>query len=90
MPVEDYYSKNTVIKKYEKCIMDPVYISPKWKTEVGFIENYLEERKDITWWFKNGDAKNEIYLGIPYVDEKNRPATFYPDFIVQYNRLVRK
>jgi len=85
VPTEDYYSKNTVIEDYKKCVMFPVYISPKWKTEVGFIKNYLEKNKNnIEWWFKNGDAKNEIYLGIPYVDEKDKPATFYPDFVAQY------
>lgn len=84
VPVEDYYSKNTAIKDYKLCVMTPVYISPKWKTEVGFIENYLEKSTNIEWWFKNGDAKNEIYFGVPFVDEKEKPSTFYPDFIVGY------
>lgn len=84
VPVEDYYSKNTAIKDYKRCVMAPVYISPKWKTEVGFIENYLEKNTNIEWWFKNGDAKNEIYFGVPFVDEKEKPSTFYPDFIVAY------
>ena len=84
VPKEDYYSKNTVVKDYKRCVMVPAYVSPKWKTEMGFIENYLEKNKNIAWWFKNGDAKNEIYLGIPYADEKDKSATFYPDFIVSY------
>ena len=84
IPKEDYYSKNTVVRNYKRCVMIPAYISPKWKTEMGFIENYLEKNKNIAWWFKNGDAKNEIYLGIPYIDEKDKPATFYPDFVVHY------
>ncbi|MEK7569404.1 MAG: DEAD/DEAH box helicase family protein [Patescibacteria group bacterium] len=84
VPKEDYYSKNTVVKNYKRCVMVPTYVSPKWKTEMGFIENYLEKNKNIAWWFKNGDAKNEIYLGIPYNDEKEKPATFYADFIVHY------
>ncbi len=84
VPAEDYYSKNTIVGDYKRCVMIPAYVSPKWKTEMGFIENYLEKNKNITWWFKNGDAKNEIYLGIPYVDEKDKTATFYPDFIVHY------
>lgn len=84
VPTEDYYSKNTIVNDYKKCVMFPSYVSPKWKTEMGFIENYLEKNKNINWWFKNGDAKNEIYLGVPYLDEKGKPATFYPDFIVSY------
>jgi len=47
------------------------------------VLSYAHKNK-IDWWFKNGDAKNEIYLGIPYTDEKDKPATFYPDFIVHY------
>ncbi|NCQ06217.1 MAG: DEAD/DEAH box helicase family protein [Candidatus Moranbacteria bacterium] len=84
VPEEDYYAKNTIVGDYKRCAMHPAYISPKWKTEIGFIENYLEKNKGIVWWFKNGDARNEIYLGIPYVDEKGKSATFYPDFIACY------
>lgn len=84
VPIEDYYAKNTLIGDYVRCVMNPAYISPKWKTEVGFIEHYLAKNKNIVWWFKNGDARNEIYLGIPYVDEKGKSATFYPDFIARY------
>jgi len=29
--------------------MNPAYISQKWRTEVGFIENYLEEASTINW-----------------------------------------
>jgi len=82
----DYYPKSFELKKYKKCIMDPCFVSTKWKTEMGFIENYLESKDNdhIDWWYKNGDSKNEIYLGIPYTDKKGKPATFYPDFIVKY------
>jgi len=44
---EDYYPKNAVEKKrYKKCIMAPAYVVDKWATEMGFIENYLEENKN--------------------------------------------
>lgn len=84
VPEQDFYSKNAEQKDYSKSVMEPAYILAKWKTEIGFIENYLEDRKTIVWWYKNGDAKNEIYFGVPFVDEKGRNATFYPDFIVGY------
>ena len=84
VPEQDFYSKNAEEKKYSKYVMQPAYILAKWKTEVSFVENYLEDRKNIVWWYKNGDAKNEIYFGLPFVDEKGRNATFYPDFIVGY------
>lgn len=84
IPAEDFYQKDTVEKDYKKCVMDPVYILPKWQTEISFIETYLEKSKEIIWWFKNGDSKNEIYFGIPFVDELGKQSTFYPDFIVMY------
>jgi type III restriction enzyme len=84
VPEQDFYSKNAEQREYPKSVMEPAYVLVKWKTEIGFIENYLEERKTIVWWYKNGDAKNEIYFGVPFVDEKGRNATFYPDFIVGY------
>lgn len=81
---EDYYQKDSIEKDCKKCVMTPVYILPKWKTEDGFIDNYLEDNKNINWWFKNGDSKNEIYLGIPFMDENKKESTFYPDFVVSY------
>jgi type III restriction enzyme len=84
VPIEDYYSKNTITEDYNNCVMTPAYVSPRWKTEVGFIQNYLIINKNIEWWFKNGDARNEIYFGIPYLNEREKSATFYPDFIVKY------
>jgi type III restriction enzyme len=38
----------------------------------------------VDWWYKNGDSKNEIYFGIPFINTKDKNATFYPDFIVKY------
>jgi len=84
VPEEDYYQKNSIEKNCKNCVMTPAYILPKWKTEVGFTDNYLIDNKDIDWWFKNGDSKNEIYLGVPYINEKGKESTFYPDFIVSY------
>jgi len=87
----DYYPKNATNPKngdtelYTKCIMDPCYVVDKWKTEINFIKNYLEETtNNIKWWYKNGDAKNEIYFAIEY-KEGDKLRAFYPDFIVQYN-----
>ena len=85
----DFYSKNAVNPKngekelYKRCIMEPCFVIPKWKTEINFIENYLEKNKEIEWWYKNGDAKNEIYFAVEY-KENDKLRAFYPDFIVKY------
>lgn len=84
VPKDDLYQKDSVLKDYSKCVSSPVYILEKWKTEVGFIENYLEVNKNIVWWYKNGDSKNEKYLGVK-VETETGKSTFYPDFIVMYS-----
>lgn len=81
---DDLYQKDSALKDYSKCVMSPVYVIEKWKTEIGFIENYLEINKNIVWWYKNGDSKNEKYFGIK-VETTGTKSTFYPDFIVMYS-----
>ncbi len=85
VPIEDFYPKNAIKKDYEKCIMEPCFVLTKWQTEIDFIENYLEKNISVDWWYKNGDSKNEIYFGLPFVNKDNKNATFYPDFVVKYN-----
>ena len=82
IPVYEFLPKNYTEKKVEKCIVEPFY-SGIYQTENGFIDHYLEQNKDIKWWYQNGE-KNEIYFGLPYVDDSGKENTFYPDFIVQY------
>ena len=76
---------NTVIENYKKCVMSPVYISAKWKTEVGFVEHYLEKNKNnIDWWFKNGNQGKE-YFAVKYFNSVDgKEALFYPDFIIHF------
>jgi type III restriction enzyme len=85
VPIEDFYPKNVEEKNYEKSIMKPCFVLTKWQTEINFIENYLEKNELVDWWYKNGDSKNEIYFGIPFVNKENKNTTFYPDFIVKYS-----
>ena len=64
--------------------MNPVYILPKWRTEVGFIDNYLEDNKNIEWWFKNGDYGKE-YFAIKYWNSNEEAyRLFYPDWIIKF------
>ena len=83
VPLQEFSPKNYTEKEVSKSIMKPFYAGP-FKTENGFIDNYLEMKKNITWWYQNGE-KNEIYFGIPYTDDSGKKNTFYPDFIVQYS-----
>lgn len=82
VPVYEFLPKNHTEKKMKKCIVNPFYAGV-FKTENGFIDNYLEIDENIEWWYQSGE-KNEIYFGILYVDDNGKKNTFYPDFIVQY------
>lgn len=93
VPREDFYPKNYInpttsrrgksVEKYDKCVMQPCWVSDEWKTEAGFIEHYLETHKNVLWWYKNGDAHKETYFAIPYT-LNGKKRSFQPDFIVQY------
>jgi type III restriction enzyme len=84
VPVEDFYPKGVEQREYKKCVMNTCFVLTQWQTEIDFIEKYLEKSSGVDWWYKNGDSKNEIYFGIPFINTKDKNATFYPDFIVKY------
>ena len=54
-----------------------IYKNPS-EVEKNFIL-YLEEKKAIEWWYKNGD-KGEKYFSVPY---NNNQSLFYPDWFVK-------
>ncbi len=68
------------------CALDSFYVPiqdyPGKKNETDFIE-YLESAgSGIKWWFKQGTGRE--YFGIRYLNTStNRPAIFYPDWIVR-------
>ena len=65
-----------MIPFYEKIESSPV--------EKKFIQ-YLDELKNVKWWFKNGERDaNASFFAIPY--EKNlKEYLFYIDFLVQFD-----
>lgn len=73
-----------VLKRIEKSAMEPFYIGKDYdgrKNEENFI-NYLEEKKSVVWWYKNGNYGSQ-HFAIPYFNEReNREALFYPDWLV--------
>lgn len=76
------------IKKAKKSAMQPMYLQKDYlgKTnESEFIE-YLEAKKEIEWWYKNGDFGSEFFA-IPYEDNGN-PKMFYPDWVVKTKNSV--
>ncbi|MCX5751360.1 MAG: DEAD/DEAH box helicase family protein [Candidatus Saganbacteria bacterium] len=78
----DDYEKMSDVKK---CAMEPFYIGKSYvgrDNETKFIE-YIEAKKDIEWWYKNGSTGSENF-SIPYYDKTGRKERlFYPDWIIK-------
>lgn len=73
--------------KLKKVVMNPFYESTSksksWETEKSFIE-FLDNSKQINWWFKNGE-RDTTYFAVPYKDDANEDQSFYVDFIVKFS-----
>ena len=91
IPLEIPRSEQFYTSDYEKIklkilknAMQPCYIRKEYKgkeNEISFIK-YLESKKQILWWYKNGDSGSEN-LAIKYYNEiTEREDLFYPDWIV--------
>jgi len=71
--------------KVKKSALSPFYIEKDYKgedNEKEFIK-FLEENKDILWWYKNGDSGSEYFSLSYYNLDENKEKLFYPDWIVQ-------
>ena len=70
--------------------MEPFYIEKDYKgedNEKAFID-FLEENKNVDWWYKNGDSGSE-YFSISYRNlDENKEKLFYPDWIIQTKNKV--
>lgn len=72
--------------KLKKVVMNPYYEpnskSKSWETEKSFIE-FLDNNKQVEWWFKNGEGDG-TYFAVPYIDDAKEEKSFYVDFIVKF------
>lgn len=74
------FTSNEVFLDSESSVMLPFYSASKFKTELAFIK-FLENSKQVEWWFKNGD-RDATFFAIPY-EENHEQKPFYVDFIVK-------
>ncbi len=72
---EDYIEEDR-----KRSIMQPFCSGSRWSTEKAFIE-FLDNSKNIEWWFKNGD-RDKTFFAVPY-EESGLKKPFYVDFIVK-------
>ena len=71
--------------KVKKSAMQPFYIESDYKGEANekeFIE-FLEDSKDVIWWYKNGDTGSEFFSISYHNPDENKEKLFYPDWIIQ-------
>jgi len=80
IPNEIFYTKEVRKIEKSKSIMQPFYNSKLSGIEESFI-NYLEEKDEVVWWFKNGES-DRTYFAIPYEDNGLK-RSFYVDFIIK-------
>lgn len=71
--------------KVKKCAMQPFYIESDYKGEANEKEfiKFLEDSKDVIWWYKNGDTGSEFFSISYYNPDENKEKLFYPDWIIQ-------
>jgi type III restriction enzyme len=79
------YSPNSYKKeKYKKNIYEPTYIKFDSKIEEEFVDDILEEDKNIEWWWQNGSEHMQVNFGVKYYSKGNKiPQTFQPDFLIK-------
>ena len=51
-------------------------------TSEQLLENYLESRDDVDWYYKNGDTGQQ-YLSVIYGNNLSGEYLFYPDYIIK-------
>ncbi len=75
------------VKNIRNSAMQPVYLKKDigWQNENNFIK-YLEAKREIEWWHKNGDFGSEFFA-IQY-EESGNPKMFYPDWIVKISNGI--
>jgi type III restriction enzyme len=83
----DDYKATTDIDgvKLSKNSMSPFYLQEAYagrNNEADFIK-YLESKKSVIWWYKNGNTGSE-HFSLPYYDkEAKKERLFYPDWIIR-------
>jgi len=67
-----------------KYILEPCYLAERKSEVEQQFEDKLEKSKNVLWWFKNGEKK-EDFFAILYVNSiEDKLSAFYPDYIVKF------
>ena len=76
----DYQNDVTELSVKKSIMMPFFYNKIKLSNPERYFINYLDESKDVVWWYKNGEKESK-YFAVPYKDESiTKP--FFVDFII--------
>ena len=81
IPKKIDYQNDVTELSVKKSIMMPFFYSKnKLSSPERYFIKYLDESKDVEWWYKNGEKESK-YFAVPYKDESiTKP--FFVDFII--------
>ena len=83
-----FFTDNYEEMKVKRSAMEPFYISKDVvDNEKSFIK-FLDENKNIEWWYKNGDSGSEYFSISYYNQDDNKEKLFYPDWIIKTKNKV--
>ena len=83
VPKEIMYSTDHIKHDFEKSVLAPVYVKKEYTPEMQFMQ-YLNDSRQVKWWFKNG-VRDKKYFALLYNDDNLKKHPFYVDFVVCLN-----
>lgn len=83
-----HYTDNYQEMKVKKSAMLPFYISKDTVDNEKLFIKFLEENKNIDWWYKNGDSGSEFFSIDYYNPDDNKEKLFYPDWIIKIGKNI--
>ncbi len=76
----DYQNDVTELSVKKSIMMPFFYNNNKLSNPERYFINYLDESKDVEWWYKNGEKESK-YFAVPYKNESTTKP-FFVDFII--------
>jgi type III restriction enzyme len=83
-----FFTDNYQEMKVKRSAMEPFYITKDVvDNEKSFIK-FLDENKNVEWWYKNGDSGSEYFSISYYNPDENKEKLFYLDWIVKTKNKI--
>ena len=84
VPAVDYFNERYERVDLASYVMSPCLLQEKRSKPEKDFEELLSGSSNISWWYKNREAK-ETYLAIPYRDPTSEiQRSFYPDYVLEF------